>query len=151
MEPYGSFVSNLFTKWGDLDISIELKNGSYISSAGRKHKQSVLAEVLQALRRRGNLLLVQPNIALLINLRMLFYAKNIRKMFLYIFSLCDLLAWLIVLIDLFHLIFEIQWYAQLVNPKSLEIIILNKRMQMQHLPLYCGFVQWKKKKTISKY
>lgn len=53
VEPYGSFVSNLFTKWGDLDISIELQNGSYISSAGRKHKQSLLADVLRALRKRG--------------------------------------------------------------------------------------------------
>lgn len=63
VEPYGSFVSNLFTKWGDLDISIELQNGSYISSAGRKHKQSLLADVLRALRKRGTLLQVQPDIA----------------------------------------------------------------------------------------
>ncbi|PSR93135.1 hypothetical protein CEY00_Acc27745 [Actinidia chinensis var. chinensis] len=53
VEPYGSFVSNLFTRWGDLDISIELPNGSYISSAGRKHKQTLLGDVLKALRRRG--------------------------------------------------------------------------------------------------
>ncbi|KAM7492003.1 hypothetical protein LguiA_034924 [Lonicera macranthoides] len=53
VEPYGSFVANLFTKWGDLDISIEVANGSYISSPGRKHKQSLLADVLRALRSRG--------------------------------------------------------------------------------------------------
>ena len=58
VEPYGSFVSNLFTRWGDLDISIELPNGSYISSAGRKHKQTLLGDVQKALRRRGNLLYI---------------------------------------------------------------------------------------------
>lgn len=56
VEPFGSYVSNLFTKWGDLDISIELQNGSYISSPGKKHKQSLLADVLRALRKKGNLL-----------------------------------------------------------------------------------------------
>ncbi|KAK3409172.1 hypothetical protein EUGRSUZ_J01227 [Eucalyptus grandis] len=29
VEPFGSFVSGLFTRWGDLDISIELPNGRY--------------------------------------------------------------------------------------------------------------------------
>ncbi|XP_042044078.1 protein HESO1-like isoform X2 [Salvia splendens] len=53
VEPYGSFVSNLFTKWGDVDISIELPNGSYISSPGRKHKQSLLADIIKALRKKG--------------------------------------------------------------------------------------------------
>ncbi|KAL6580282.1 hypothetical protein OROMI_008306 [Orobanche minor] len=52
VEPFGSFASNLFTKWGDLDISIELQNGSYISSPGKKHKQSLLADVLKALRKK---------------------------------------------------------------------------------------------------
>ncbi|KAL6980589.1 Protein heso1 [Sarracenia purpurea var. burkii] len=54
VEPYGSFVSDLFTKWGDLDISIELPNGSYISSAGKKHKQTLLGDLLKAIRRRGS-------------------------------------------------------------------------------------------------
>lgn len=53
VEPYGSFVSNLFTRWGDLDISIELANGSYIPSAGKKHKQTLLKDLLKALRKRG--------------------------------------------------------------------------------------------------
>ncbi|XP_071685721.1 protein HESO1 [Rutidosis leptorrhynchoides] len=53
LEPFGSFVSNLFTRWGDLDISIELPNGSYISSAGKKHKQTLLLDVLKALKRKG--------------------------------------------------------------------------------------------------
>ncbi|XP_047979690.1 protein HESO1-like isoform X2 [Salvia hispanica] len=53
VEPYGSFVSNLFTKWGDIDISIELLNGLYISSPGRKHKQSLLADIIKALRKKG--------------------------------------------------------------------------------------------------
>ncbi|XP_028058126.1 protein HESO1-like, partial [Camellia sinensis] len=53
VEPYGSFVSNLFTRWGDLDISIELPNGSFISSAGKKLKQTLLGDLQKALRRRG--------------------------------------------------------------------------------------------------
>lgn len=53
MEPYGSFVSDLFTRWGDLDISIELLNGSFISSAGKKHKQTSLRNVSRALRKKG--------------------------------------------------------------------------------------------------
>lgn len=53
VEPFGSFVSNLFTRWGDLDISIELPNGSYIPSAGKKHKQTLLLDVLKALKRKG--------------------------------------------------------------------------------------------------
>ncbi|KAK3409170.1 hypothetical protein EUGRSUZ_J01229 [Eucalyptus grandis] len=38
VEPFGSFVSGLFTRWGDLDISIESPNGSYISSNSRERK-----------------------------------------------------------------------------------------------------------------
>lgn len=56
VEPYGSFVSNLFSRWGDLDISIEILTGSHISNIAKKQKQSFLADVLQALRRKGNLL-----------------------------------------------------------------------------------------------
>ncbi|GMP23118.1 hypothetical protein CsSME_00000840 [Camellia sinensis var. sinensis] len=54
VEPYGSFVSNLFTRWGDLDISIELPNGSFISSAGKKLKQTLLGDLQKALRRRDS-------------------------------------------------------------------------------------------------
>ncbi|WMV33324.1 hypothetical protein MTR67_026709, partial [Solanum verrucosum] len=53
VEPFGSFVSNLFTRWGDLDISIELPNGSHISAAGKKYKLSLLGDVLKALRAKG--------------------------------------------------------------------------------------------------
>ncbi|KAK2968543.1 hypothetical protein RJ640_009388 [Escallonia rubra] len=53
VEPYGSFVSNLFTRWGDLDISIEIANGSYISIPGKKQKQSLLRDVQRALSRNG--------------------------------------------------------------------------------------------------
>ncbi|XWS07720.1 hypothetical protein CRYUN_Cryun41cG0014400 [Craigia yunnanensis] len=53
VEPFGSFVSNLFTRWGDLDISIELPYGSYVSSSGKKRKQSLLGELLRALRQKG--------------------------------------------------------------------------------------------------
>uniref|UniRef100_A0A6N2NL70 Poly(A) RNA polymerase mitochondrial-like central palm domain-containing protein n=1 Tax=Salix viminalis TaxID=40686 RepID=A0A6N2NL70_SALVM len=56
VEPFGSFVSNLFTRWGDLDISIVLSNGSFISSAGKKRKQNLLGDVQRALRQRSELL-----------------------------------------------------------------------------------------------
>ena len=53
MEPFGSFVSELFTRWGDLDVSIEFSKGSYISSYGRKHTLDVLRDVMRAMRQRG--------------------------------------------------------------------------------------------------
>lgn len=53
VEPFGSFVSNLFTRHGDLDISIEMANGSYIASLGKKQKQSLLQDVLKAMRSKG--------------------------------------------------------------------------------------------------
>lgn len=53
VEPFGSFISNLFSRWGDLDISIEIQNGSYISSVGKKRKQSLLRDIHKVLQRRG--------------------------------------------------------------------------------------------------
>ncbi|CAI9091556.1 OLC1v1026619C2 [Oldenlandia corymbosa var. corymbosa] len=53
VEPFGSFVSNLFTRWGDLDISIEVPNGSYISCPAKKHKLALLTDLIKALRKRG--------------------------------------------------------------------------------------------------
>ncbi|XP_056164293.1 protein HESO1 isoform X2 [Syzygium oleosum] len=53
VEPFGSFVSNLFTRQGDLDISVQLPNGSYISAAGKKLKQTLLGDLLKALRQTG--------------------------------------------------------------------------------------------------
>lgn len=53
VEPFGSFASNLFTKWADLDISIDLLNSSCISSAGKRRKQRLLGDIQKALRERG--------------------------------------------------------------------------------------------------
>lgn len=53
VEPFGSFVSNLFARQGDLDISVQLPNGSYISAAGKKRKQALLGDLLIALRQKG--------------------------------------------------------------------------------------------------
>ncbi|CAN1148739.1 Protein HESO1 [Linum perenne] len=53
VEPFGSFVSNLFTPWGDLDITIMLNSGSLISFAGKKRKISLLGDILRALREKG--------------------------------------------------------------------------------------------------
>ncbi|CAI0411210.1 unnamed protein product [Linum tenue] len=52
VEPFGSFVSNLFTPWGDLDITVMLDYGSYISVAGKKRKLSLLEDVLRALKEK---------------------------------------------------------------------------------------------------
>ncbi|XP_073139689.1 protein HESO1-like [Henckelia pumila] len=52
VEPFGSFTSNLFTRWGDLDISIELDNCSHIVSLKKKHKLNLLREVMRALRQK---------------------------------------------------------------------------------------------------
>ncbi|MBA0571351.1 hypothetical protein Golob_004930, partial [Gossypium lobatum] len=54
VEPFGSFVSNLFSRWGDLDISIEVSFGQCVSSAGKKRKQTLLGELQQALRKQGD-------------------------------------------------------------------------------------------------
>ncbi|XP_065621028.1 protein HESO1 isoform X2 [Quercus suber] len=41
VEPFGSFVSNLFTRWSDMDISINLPKGGYISYVENDRKQSL--------------------------------------------------------------------------------------------------------------
>ncbi|KAK1382216.1 TUTase domain-containing protein [Heracleum sosnowskyi] len=53
VEPLGSFVSNLFTRWGDLDLSVVILTRSHISNTWRKQKEDFLADVLNALRSRG--------------------------------------------------------------------------------------------------
>ena len=58
MEPFGSFVSNLFTSSGDLDISIELANGLFISSSGKKEKQILLRTLMRAMRQKGRYIFV---------------------------------------------------------------------------------------------
>ncbi|VVB02763.1 unnamed protein product [Arabis nemorensis] len=53
VQPFGSFVSNLFTRWGDLDISVDLFSGSSILFTGKKQKQTLLGQLLRALRASG--------------------------------------------------------------------------------------------------
>ncbi|KAL9302229.1 Protein HESO1 [Arabidopsis thaliana] len=53
VQPFGSFVSNLFTRWGDLDISVDLFSGSSILFTGKKQKQTLLGHLLRALRASG--------------------------------------------------------------------------------------------------
>uniref|UniRef100_A0A7N2MFA7 Poly(A) RNA polymerase mitochondrial-like central palm domain-containing protein n=1 Tax=Quercus lobata TaxID=97700 RepID=A0A7N2MFA7_QUELO len=51
VEPFGSFVSNLFTKWGDVDISINLpKEDGYISYVESDRKQRLLVDLQNPLR-----------------------------------------------------------------------------------------------------
>lgn len=47
-------MSNLFTRWGDLDISVDLFSGSSILFTGKKQKQNLLGHLLRALRANGN-------------------------------------------------------------------------------------------------
>jgi tRNA nucleotidyltransferase (CCA-adding enzyme) len=54
VQPFGSFVSNLFTRWGDLDISVDLFSGSSILFTGKKQKQTLLGHLLRALRASGD-------------------------------------------------------------------------------------------------
>ncbi|XP_052138221.1 protein HESO1-like [Oryza glaberrima] len=49
-KPFGSFVSNLYSNSGDLDISVQLPNNSIIS---KKKKQYVLRELMRVLQNRG--------------------------------------------------------------------------------------------------
>ncbi|CAA7389761.1 unnamed protein product [Spirodela intermedia] len=49
--PFGSYVSDLYTKWGDLDISIQLSHNP--SSVGKKKKQDLLRDIMKALIKRG--------------------------------------------------------------------------------------------------
>lgn len=52
VKPFGSFVSNLYTKGGDLDISVELSHTSP-SSTSRNRKQRALRDIMKVLRRTG--------------------------------------------------------------------------------------------------
>ncbi|KAF5201553.1 Poly(A) RNA polymerase GLD2-A [Thalictrum thalictroides] len=75
--PFGSFVSNLYTRWGDLDISIEMPTNSQVSSIGRKRKQNLLRDLMKALRKRG----VAHNIQFISNARvpLLIFESNLRS------------------------------------------------------------------------
>ncbi|KAK9127046.1 hypothetical protein Syun_015843 [Stephania yunnanensis] len=53
VEPFGSFVSKLYSKWGDLDIFIEMPGDSPICSVGKKRKQIMLSAIKTALQTRG--------------------------------------------------------------------------------------------------
>lgn len=70
VEPFGSFVSNLFTRLGDLDVSVELMNGTCLSSAGKRRKQTLLGELLNALRQKGALFKLNG---------LIFYFLNFQK------------------------------------------------------------------------
>ncbi|KAL5220765.1 hypothetical protein ABZP36_025478 [Zizania latifolia] len=51
-KPFGSFVSNLYSNSGDLDISVQLTNVS-TTTVTKKKKQNVLRELMRALQIRG--------------------------------------------------------------------------------------------------
>lgn len=52
IRPFGSFVSNLYTKWGDLDTSLELSHVAPTSTV-KKQKKNMLRDLMRALRRHG--------------------------------------------------------------------------------------------------
>jgi len=52
VKPFGSFLSNLYAKSGDLDVSVDLRNGSRLPIS-KKKKQNALRELMKALQMRG--------------------------------------------------------------------------------------------------
>uniref|UniRef100_A0ACD5YDX9 Uncharacterized protein n=1 Tax=Avena sativa TaxID=4498 RepID=A0ACD5YDX9_AVESA len=52
VKPFGSFVSNLYAKSGDLDVSVELSNGSSLCITN-KRKNNALKELRKALQIKG--------------------------------------------------------------------------------------------------
>uniref|UniRef100_A0A453FX18 Poly(A) RNA polymerase mitochondrial-like central palm domain-containing protein n=1 Tax=Aegilops tauschii subsp. strangulata TaxID=200361 RepID=A0A453FX18_AEGTS len=52
VKPFGSFLSELYTKSGDLDVSVELPNVSGFSTSKEK-KQNLLRELMKALQISG--------------------------------------------------------------------------------------------------
>ncbi|XP_075670578.1 protein HESO1-like isoform X2 [Castanea sativa] len=60
VEPFGSFVSNLFTKWGDVDISINLTKGGYISHVEYDRKIELLQDLKKSLTGRWQMVQLIP-------------------------------------------------------------------------------------------
>jgi DNA polymerase sigma len=56
VKPFGSFISKLHAKSGDLDVSVDLCNGSKLPIS-KKKKQNALRELMRALQIRGKPLL----------------------------------------------------------------------------------------------
>ncbi|XP_020705116.1 protein HESO1-like [Dendrobium catenatum] len=52
VKPFGSFISNLYSRWGDLDISIDMTQYS-ASSGNRRRKLNALENIMWALQRTG--------------------------------------------------------------------------------------------------
>jgi DNA polymerase sigma len=52
VKPFGSFVSILYAKSGDLDVSIDVRSGSGLP-INKKKKQDALGELMRALQNRG--------------------------------------------------------------------------------------------------
>ncbi|PVH37798.1 hypothetical protein PAHAL_5G092200 [Panicum hallii] len=52
VKPFGSFISNLYAKSGDLDVSVDLSSSSRIRTSKQK-KQNALRELMRALQIRG--------------------------------------------------------------------------------------------------
>jgi hypothetical protein len=61
VKPFGSFVSDLYSKSGDLDLSIQLWSGTNLP-INKKRKQNVLREVRRALLKRGDMPLITSRI-----------------------------------------------------------------------------------------
>lgn len=52
LKPFGSFVSDLYTKWGDLDVSVHIDN-TPPNGISRNMKKYYLRQIMRALRRTG--------------------------------------------------------------------------------------------------
>ncbi|OUZ99411.1 PAP/25A-associated [Macleaya cordata] len=51
VEPFGSFVSNLYSRWGDLDISIQVHRAQF--PVFSNYHRTALREIMEALQLRG--------------------------------------------------------------------------------------------------
>lgn len=52
LKPFGSFLSDLYTKWGDLDVSVQIDN-TPPDGISRNMKRNYLRQIMQALRKTG--------------------------------------------------------------------------------------------------
>ncbi|KAJ4973002.1 hypothetical protein NE237_006176 [Protea cynaroides] len=68
IEPFGSFVSRLYSKWSDLDISVEVPSGSFVSSARKRQKLHFLMDIQRALWNRVIVLFLHDNNGLLLGI-----------------------------------------------------------------------------------
>lgn len=103
VKPFGSFVSNLYTKSGDLDLSIQLSHDPNVYIE-KSTKLFLLLDVMQALKQTGNGVLL--NVLPLARVPLLIYKSNTQNI------KCDVTVnnhMAIIKTNLIHRISEMDW------------------------------------------